>query len=71
MSDNIKIDTTAGGYYLGASRGGDTVSILLDKNDANGNKVDYIHIKMTPSNAKEIARYLNEYADSIIDSGAL
>lgn len=71
MSDTIKIDTTSGGYYLGTSRSDDTISILVDKNDGHGRKLDYIQIELTPSNAKDIAYFLNEYANSMTNGGAL
>ena len=71
MSNILNVDTTGGGYYLGASSSDGDLFINVDENDGHGNKVDYIRIKITPSNAKELAFFLKEYADSMADSGGL
>ena len=68
MNDTIVIDTTKGGFYLGSTNRNDgNVGFTIDKNDVNGNQVMFIEVKMTPSNAKEIAWYLTELANSILD----
>jgi len=68
MNDTIVIDTTKGGFYLGSTNCDDgKVGFTIDKNDSRGNPVRVIEVKMTPSNAKEIAWYLTEFANSILD----